>query len=172
MDHLKLGNDRYIASSDAGLRASLAENGQHPRAVVITCSDSRVIPEAIFDAGLGELFVIRVAGNVLGPIELGSVEYAVEHLGCPEVIMLGHTGCGAVGAALSGHCGPVVQLVLKAIGTERNADRAARLNVLYGTRTLQRTFPNTAVHSAIYDLRSGRVEWLQAPEADEPGRQD
>ena len=131
MDHLKLGNDRYIASSDAGLRASLAENGQHPRAVVITCSDSRVIPEAIFDAGLGELFVIRVAGNVLGPIELGSVEYAVEHLGCPEVIMLGHTGCGAVGAALSGHCEPVVQLVLKAHRhrEERGSGRPAQCAV-------------------------------------------
>ena len=74
--------------------------GQNPFAVVVTCSDSRTVPEHMFMMGLGDLFVIRVAGNVVGPVELGSVVYACEHLGVKLVLVLGHTGCGAVEAAM------------------------------------------------------------------------
>ena len=101
---LAAGNARWQAleGETAARRRETAEEGQRPYAIVIACSDSRVIPEQIFGAGLGELFVVRVAGNVLDRHQLGSVEYAAAHLHCRMILMLGHTGCGAVGAALSG----------------------------------------------------------------------
>ena len=107
LDKLLSGNSAYVSGNinpnvDANLREDLVTNGQHPYAVVITCSDSRVPPELIFNAGLGEVFVIRTAGNVVSDFEIGSVEYGVEHLGSPLVIVLGHTNCGAVTAAVEG----------------------------------------------------------------------
>ncbi len=89
----------YPAASDSVRRKSLA-NSQKPYAVILTCSDSRVPPEIIFDKGLGELFVIRVAGNIPDSIVIGSIEYAVEHLGSSLVMVLGHERCGAVTAAV------------------------------------------------------------------------
>jgi carbonic anhydrase len=82
--------------SSPSIRKDLGLNGQHPYAVIIDCSDSRVPPEIVFDKGLGEVFVVRVAGNVVAPHELGSVEYALEHLGAKLVMVLGHSKCGAV----------------------------------------------------------------------------
>jgi carbonic anhydrase len=100
------GNKQYVESkltnaamSDAATRTSLAKS-QKPYAVILTCSDSRVPPEIIFDKGLGELFVVRVAGNVPDPVVLGSIEYAAEHLGSSLVLVLGHERCGAVTAAV------------------------------------------------------------------------
>lgn len=78
--------------------------------MVVACSDSRVIPESIFSAGIGDLFVVRVAGNVIDNHQLGTIEYAVEHLGCNLVLVLGHTLCGAVGAA-SGYSGGFVKFI-------------------------------------------------------------
>ena len=103
-ERLRSGNEvwRRQEGEQAALRRETAENGQKPWAIVIACSDSRVIPEQIFSAGLGELFVIRVAGNVLDRHQLGSIEYAAAHLHCHTVLLLGHTRCGAVSAALSG----------------------------------------------------------------------
>jgi len=105
---LEEGNARYVSGQpaekdiSAAKREDLLNNGQHPFAVVITCADSRVPAEIIFDQALGDLFVIRVAGNVLDECALGSVEYAVDHLHCQLVVMMGHENCGAVGAALAG----------------------------------------------------------------------
>jgi carbonic anhydrase len=101
------GNQHFVmgqpAPKDTGsVRRMELAKGQSPSAVVLSCSDSRVPPELIFDQGLGEIFVIRVAGNVADPVALGSVEYAVEHLHVPLVIVMGHDKCGAVTAALSG----------------------------------------------------------------------
>lgn len=100
------GNKRYVENkmtgssrSDAASRAALATS-QKPYAVVLTCSDSRVPPEIIFDKGLGEIFVVRVAGNVPDPIVIGSIEYAAEHLGSPLIMVLGHERCGAVKATV------------------------------------------------------------------------
>ena len=87
------------AMSDTATRASLA-NSQKPYAIILSCSDSRVPPEIIFDKGLGEIFVVRVAGNIPDPIVLGSIEYAVEHLGSTLIMVLGHERCGAVTAAV------------------------------------------------------------------------
>lgn len=102
------GNGRFISGKplskdlSSTKRMDLMKNGQHPFAVIVSCSDSRVPPELLFDQALGDLFVIRVAGNVITPVELGSVEYAVEHLKAPLVVVLGHEECGAVTAAVQG----------------------------------------------------------------------
>ncbi len=100
------GNKRFIenklsnaAGCDSATRTSLA-NSQKPYAIILSCSDSRVPPESIFDKGLGEIFVVRVAGNVLDPIVLGSIEYAAEHLGSSLIMVLGHERCGAVVATV------------------------------------------------------------------------
>ncbi|MCR3883455.1 MAG: carbonic anhydrase [Methanothrix sp.] len=100
------GNERFVsgevASKDFPERRSELVSGQSPFVTVVTCSDSRVPPELIFDQGLGDIFVIRVAGNVMDPIVLGSVEYGVEHLHTPLLVILGHQCCGAVTAATEG----------------------------------------------------------------------
>ncbi len=104
LDTLMKGNSRYAAGqyrgpdTSSGYRKALL-NGQHPMAAVVACSDSRVTPEIIFDLGLGDLFVIRTAGNLVDDLELESIDFAVHHLSVPLVLILGHTRCGAVTAA-------------------------------------------------------------------------
>ncbi len=120
------GNRNYVEQKmtgqkmcSLGVRESLAK-GQKPYAVILSCSDSRVPPEVIFDKGLGEIFVIRVAGNVPDPIVLGSIEYAAEHLGSPLVMVLGHERCGAVTATVEakgepeGNIGAIVRTIAPA----------------------------------------------------------
>ncbi|MBI5158727.1 carbonic anhydrase [Candidatus Micrarchaeota archaeon] len=93
------GNKKFVEKADVEKLKELAK-GQKPYAVIVACSDSRVVPEKIFNADLGELFVVRVAGNIACESDaLGSIEYAVEHLGCQLVVVLGHSCCGAVTAA-------------------------------------------------------------------------
>lgn len=106
LQKLMEGNKNYVADkltnqaqANVAARTALAAS-QKPYAIILTCSDSRVPPELIFDKGLGEIFVIRVAGNVPDPIVLGSIEYAAEHLGTPLVMILGHERCGAVTATV------------------------------------------------------------------------
>lgn len=104
LNFLKEGNARFIADDTdiinvSSVKRTELESGQSPYAVVISCSDSRVTPSHVFNAGLGELFEIRIAGNVLDDYALGSVEYGVEHLGCPLLVVMGHESCGAVTAA-------------------------------------------------------------------------
>jgi len=102
------GNQRFITGLPAqknmgsARRLELKEKGQKPFAVVLTCSDSRVPPELLFDQSVGDLFVVRNAGNILEPVSLGSIEYAVDHLHIPLVVVLGHDKCGAVKAAVDG----------------------------------------------------------------------
>ncbi|HBA89321.1 MAG TPA: carbonic anhydrase [Geobacter sp.] len=121
------GNTRYMESKmtagalcDATARGKLAKT-QHPYAIILSCSDSRVPPEIIFDQALGEIFVIRVAGNVTDPIVLGSVEYAAEHLGSPLIMVLGHERCGAVTATVNskgkpeGNIGAIVTAIQPAV---------------------------------------------------------
>ncbi|MFG1838875.1 carbonic anhydrase [Micromonospora sp. NPDC049175] len=126
---LTTGNRRFVSGAprhpnqDAGHRAAVAD-GQHPFAVIVGCSDSRLAAEIIFDRGLGDLFVVRTAGHTAGPEVLGSVEYAVTVLGTPLVVVLGHDSCGAVQAAREssatgtqppGHLGAVVDAVLPSL---------------------------------------------------------
>lgn len=176
IEKLKNANLKYVNGGDGPLREETAKNGQHPYAIVICCADSRVIPEKIFDASIGELFVIRVAGNVLDNHQLGSIEYAAAHLHCSLVVMLGHTGCGAVSAALEGHgdgfISYITEDILKAVGDERDLRRACELNVLHGVDVIKKEFSShpemkgVKVAGAVYDISSGRVEWLYT-ESDE-----
>ncbi len=145
-----------------------AENaaGQKPYAAIVTCSDSRVIPEAVFSAGAGELFVVRTAGNVIGDAEFASLEYAVAHLHTKTVIVMGHTGCGAVNAALHGEfagaVGVITRRIKSAIGDETDPGQACVLNVRYGVDTIRRKLGRTdvTVTGAVYDIVSGKVEFF------------
>ena len=172
LKRLMKGNGHYLGSETCpgdvspGARARTAAEGQRPYAVIVACSDSRVIPEAIFSAGIGELFVIRVAGNVVGEHELGSIEYAAEHLGTRLVVVLGHTLCGAVGAALHGHAdgavASIVNDIAEAIGDERDEKAACRLNALTGAERIRAGLPELIreglmVVPAVYDTASGKV---------------
>ena len=167
-----LGTEQNPGDFSPALRRETAENGQRPHSIVICCSDSRVVPESIFSAGLGELFVIRVAGNVLDAHQLGSIEYAAAHLGCRLILVLGHTGCGAVSAALSGHSEGYIRYItdeiLRAVGEERDPDAACRLHVLHAVERIREAFrehpeiPSAGldIRGAVYDIRSGEVIWL------------
>lgn len=166
------GNNKYIETTDMAKLLDTADNGQHPFAIVVCCSDSRVIPEQIFDASVGELFVIRVAGNVLDKHQLGSIEYAAGHLDCDHIIVLGHTGCGAVKAALTGGGDGFIKYItddiLEAVGEERDPDRACCLNVEHAVSRLKHEFDEhpeisgVIIEGAVYDIRSGEVKWLDA----------
>lgn len=185
------GNQRYMAGrlthphQTEQRRQELVQH-QEPFAVILGCADSRVPPELIFDRGLGDLFVVRVAGNI--PDEtavLGSLEYAVAHLKTSLLVVLGHKGCGAVQAAVAaleaneieaGHLGFVVNAIRPAIDQARRAggdllDRAIRMNVERTVDQLKKMEPILAgqvrsqelkIVGAYYDLESGRVEILGA----------
>ena len=117
LERLMQGNQRFVndltskSHRDADRRIEVAK-GQHPIAIVVCCSDSRVPPEHVFDVGLGDIFVIRVAGNVLDAVGLGSIEYAAAHLHVPLVVVMGHERCGAVAAAISGEAAPAHVLAI------------------------------------------------------------
>ena len=153
--------------------------GQHPFAIVMSCSDSRVPPELVFDQGLGDLFVIRTAGHLVDNYELGSIEYAVEHLGVKLIVVLGHEQCGAVQAflehrndTLPGH----IQDLMNAIKAEMeeepdihdpNAgiDKAVRANIHHGTGQLKEDeliahHPDVRIVGALYHLADGAVDFI------------
>lgn len=175
LEKLKEGNARYLdVTSNPGdvsvqLRKKTCDEGQSPYAIVITCSDSRVIPESIFTAGIGELFVIRVAGNVMDHHQLGSVEYAADHLGSNLVVVLGHTHCGAVGATItskpSGFVKYITDEIRLAIGDEKDEFKACCLNVERSVSVIKEQLKLTddsslKVCGAVYHIDSGRVEFL------------
>ena len=175
---MQAGNARYLAARtnpgdvSPARRLDTAQNGQHPYAIVIACADSRVVPESIFSAGLGDLFVIRVAGNVIGDTQLGSIQYAAGHLGVKTVVVLGHTNCGAVGAAMAGGAGGYVGFltgeIAKAIGAEQDDFRASAKNVGYGVSRIRealkddRECPSDSLDilGAVYHIDTGTVDWL------------
>ena len=170
---LKKGNETYLNTSTCpgdvspAIRKDTCENGQYPYAVVITCSDSRVIPESIFSAGIGELFVIRVAGNVISDHQLGSIEYAVDHLGSNLVVVLGHTNCGAVGHT-GGFIKSITDEIKAAIGEETDGYKASCLNVEHAISKIKDNLPMlngsdsqcAKVIGAIYHINDGHVEFL------------
>jgi len=185
---LKKGNADFVAGrtpaamTDARRRGQIAQK-QTPFCAVLACADSRVPPELVFAQGLGDLFVIRVAGNTLDPESLGSIEYGVDHLGIPLVLVLGHERCGAVTAAidvvekgtelpgsLNAIVDPIVPAVLKAKRQPGNLiDNAVRQNVLdvvtrLGTSEAAITEPLAAgklkLAGAVYDLDTGKVAFV------------
>lgn len=167
-EKLQKGNERYSENGRFGgdVSASMRlvnANSQNPYAVIVTCSDSRVIPEVIFDASLGDLFVVRVAGNVMDKHQLGSVEYAVEHLETKYVLVLGHTGCGAVNAALShdpdGFVRNITHEIKLAIKEEKDPLKACFLNAQRSAYLIKKHLSHCdlTVESAVYDIVSGKV---------------
>jgi carbonic anhydrase len=154
---LRDGNARWVANTpdnpaaDPARRAALAQNGQHPFVTVVTCADSRLPVERLFDRGVGEVFVVRVAGNVAGDSETGTVEYGVGHLHTPVVVVMGHTKCGAVAAAAGGaqvH-GKIAGLVTRIAPA---VDRARRLNPAATPDELAAAAVRENVWQTVFDL--------------------
>lgn len=170
---LKEGNQKFLnvktSCGDVSLdiRKSTFVNGQKPFAVVISCSDSRVIPESIFSASIGDLFVIRVVGNVVDDTVIASMDYAVSHLNVPLVVVLGHTGCGAVNAAISGQASGLIKTTIdkisSVIGDEKDDYTATRLNVNAGVTEVKKVLAGNdkvKVVGAVYFGDSGVVEFF------------
>lgn len=178
MELLIKGNEKYvnalqgIGDVSPQARERTLTGGQHPYAIIISCADSRVIPEAIFSAGIGDLFVIRVAGNVIDNHQLGSIEYAAGHLGAGLVVVLGHNHCGAVDAAMNhnpeGYIKFITDEIVKAVGDERNEYRACCLNALNSKALIEQSLEiredekqGLKVIAAIYHLETGAVDFLE-----------
>jgi carbonic anhydrase len=187
VDHLKKMSKPYV-------RRDLALNGQKPYAIILTCSDSRVPPEILFDKGLGEIFVVRVAGNIVAPHELGSIEYGVEHLGAKLIMVLGHTKCGAVTstynaypAQVEGNIGSLIESISPAVASvvgnnPKPTDPAAQTeqiaeciveNVKKVSESLEVKSPvlkefaekgEIKIVRALYDIESGKVNLMSSEE--------
>ena len=172
---LKQGNEIYLSGKNDGdisllKRQDTFQNGQHPYAIIISCSDSRVIPESIFNAGIGDLFVIRVAGNVMDDHQLGSVEYAAHHLGVKLIVVLGHNHCGAVDAAVNhnpdGYIKFITDEIKKAVGDEKDEYKACCLNVKHSMEIIENSFEihqeeehGLKVVGAVYHIENGKVDF-------------
>jgi carbonic anhydrase len=186
LQQLKEGNARFVGGKAVRRRLTVERvketaKAQKPEAIILGCADSRVPPEIIFDEGIGDLFVVRVAGNIAEPATLGSIEYAAEHLGVALVVVLGHHGCGAIKAAaeasgsVDGNVGAILKEVQPAVASARQApareglvNDAAHANVKLVSRQLLEESPvlkhlaekgKVKIVTAVYDLESGRVEW-------------
>ncbi len=174
LDLLKEGNARFVSGDFtpkddySELRKQLSA-GQHPFAVVLCCSDSRVAPEIIFDQKLGDLFVIRNAGNIVDEEVLGSIEYAVEHLGTPLVVVMGHAACGAVtatcqGGDLPGHILDLAKRIKPSINKNCCIDDNAKEHAKRMAKLIEEDeivhHVGAKVVAAFYYLQSGKVEWL------------
>lgn len=174
------GNARFASGAGTEADRSLARvrslsAGQDPFAAILTCADSRVPPELIFDQGFGDLFTVRVAGNVAGTEELASLEYAAGVLGSAAIVVLGHSACGAVAAAVDG--GPVpgqisalyAHLAPAVAEADGDVETAVEANVRHQAKVVAYASPvvreavaqgKLAVVGAVYDLDSGRVRFL------------
>jgi carbonic anhydrase len=180
------GNHRYVTHGETHPDATLERRhelagGQHPYAVIVGCSDSRVPPELVFDAGLGDLFVIRDAGNVVDEVVLGSVEYAVQHLGVKLVLVLGHESCGAVTAAVNhareAHITTIVEAIQPALNESKGqpgdpVHNCVLANARLAAKQIRESRPvmaNAVLHGGVkvqaasYDLRTGKVSLLDKP---------
>ena len=183
------GNERFLNGTTRWDRTTVATlttlaDGQYPYATILGCSDSRVPPELVFDTGLGELFVVRVAGNVFSGEVAGTLQYAGVHLGTPLIVVLGHVGCGAVEAALEARCAGaahesgirlLVESVLPALdGVDPSLplDAEMLMAVEQNVRWTLRQIANTEqgrerlrdgrlkLVGGIYEISSGRVHWM------------
>lgn len=182
-ERLKAGNQRFATDKmqmpDLGAvkRQALAK-GQKPFAVVLSCADSRVAPELLFNQGLGDLFVLRVVGNISDPFVMGSIDYAIEHLHAPLIVVLGHEDCGAVKAALGkdkpgGNLGRLIAEVHtgRDLPPDKNTAMATavRNNACFHAEQILLKSEIVKEHvekkklrivSGCYSLSSGKVEWL------------
>jgi carbonic anhydrase len=180
LTRLKAGNERFANSKVsagkpvAARRAETAQT-QHPFAIVIGCADSRTAPEIVFDQNIGDLFVIRTAGNLVDDYALGSIEYGVEHLGARLIVVLGHERCGAVTAALAsnsapGHINSLVRDIQPAVAASKGKEGDALANAIHENDAavaakirkeaqLGEHAPQVRVVEGYYDLDTGKVEW-------------
>ena len=184
INKLKIGNERFASGNpihphqSEKRRLEVAE-GQKPIAVILTCSDSRVPPEIIFDQGLGDLFVICTAGNIVDDIVIGSIEFAVKNLGVKVIIVMGHENCGAVAATIKGesepgHINSIINAIRPAVESVKDQpgnllENAVKVNVEVVVERLKSIKPilsgfiiedNLKIVGAIYNLNSGLVEFL------------
>jgi carbonic anhydrase len=183
---LKTGNAHHVAKTYArphqtAARQHVLASGQSPHCAILTCADSRLPPEIIFDKGLGDIFDVRVAGNVAGDDETASLEYAAEHLHVPLVVVMGHMQCGAVSAALEGGTLPgklpnLMAAIRPAVDQSAHEpgnrlDNAVRDNVVHVVEQLRAAKPvlsdlvatgKLRIVGAVYSLETGKVEWLPA----------
>jgi carbonic anhydrase len=181
---LKAGNANYVAKHyqrphQTAARQKELASGQSPHCTILTCADSRVPPEIIFDQGLGDIFDVRVAGNVAGDDEVASIEYGAEHLHVPLVVVMGHSHCGAVTAALEGGELPgklpnLIEALRPAVEQSAHEpgdrlDNAIRDNVTHVVAQLRAAKPvlselvaagKLRIVGAVYSLETGKVEWL------------
>ncbi len=194
LGRLEWGNLHYAKGKptaprrDPSTRQQLATEGQKPFAIVVTCSDSRVPPEIVLDQGLGDLFVVRSAGNVVDEVGIASIEYAVEHLGASLLVVIGHSECGAVKAAVQGgevkghlpallrHLEPAVKAVklrTPYLKDEVLVERVVQENVrqtllaLWERSEVVRSSAEggkLAFAGGVYDLFTGTIEWVEPPE--------
>jgi len=180
------GNQRFASGNathphQSAERLAEVAAGQHPFAIIVGCSDSRVPPEIVFDQGIGDLFVIRTAGQVLDDVALASIEYAVEHLGVPLVVVLGHDSCGAVTAAVAGgeapgHLGSLISAIEPAVmeaddsGSEDLLNQSIDNNIFIIVEQIRASEPILAeclnegtlqVIGARYHLETGEVEFAE-----------
>jgi carbonic anhydrase len=191
IQRLKDGNRRFVENKatherqQAERRAVIAKK-QNPFVIVVCCSDSRVPPEIVFDQGLGDLFVIRTAGNVVDDVCLGSIEYGVEHLGVRLIVVLGHEHCGAVEAAVAGgeahgHIKAVVNAIRPTVEKVKSqpgnpVENVVRANVSETVKKLSTTAPilperikagKLSIIGARYVLDDGHVEFFKEPKSSE-----
>ena len=185
--NLRFAEDHPIHPDQTLERIRDLNKGQHPVAAIVSCSDSRVPPELVFDQGLGDLFVIRNAGNIVSDYEIGSVEYAVEVLKVPLVIVMGHTNCGAIHAFVDqdhdhSHIYPKhIQKIIDYIHAEeeekaipRNIpnflEKAIEANIVHGVREIKKNVNHAdsliankqlKVIGALYDMETGRVRLVK-----------
>lgn len=182
LQRLKDGNQRFIDDQnqaqlqDSGRRSDLT-GGQAPFAIILSCADSRVVPEMAFDAGLGELFVVRVAGNVANSSSIASMEYAVAHLGTEIIVVLGHESCGAVTAAMNGgdngynlnHLLAHIAPAISAAGADASVAEVVKQNAQLTAEELKTrssiigqavASAKVSIVPAYYNLGSGQVEFL------------
>jgi carbonic anhydrase len=187
LDRLVAGNERFVrgrARFPTVQKEVLAElaKGQQPYATIIGCSDSRVPPELVFDAGFGELFIVRIAGNVVSPEVMGTLQYAAVHLHTPLFVVLGHEGCGAIQAALAvkhqaAHARialllenilPGLRNIRAKLTPEDQLEAAVEANVRWSMHQLLETPEGQArmaegvvkLVGAVYNLKTGRVRFL------------
>ena len=180
LTRLKAGNDRFaqskvsIGKPVAARRAETAQD-QHPFAIIVGCADSRTAPEIIFDQNIGDLFVIRTAGNLVDDYALGSIEYAVDHLGTRLIVVLGHERCGAVTAALAGgsapgHVNSLVRDIQPAVAASKGKEGDALTNAIHENDAevadkirkqaqLGELAPQVRIVEGYYDLDTGKVKW-------------
>jgi len=179
LDRMMAGNGRFVRGETTEPRRTLARvqelsAGQSPYAAILGCADSRVPVELLFDEGFGDLFTVRVAGNVATPEEIASLEYAVAALGSQVVMVLGHSSCGAVTAAVEGNPVPgqissLFQHIAPNVPAGSTIDQAVRANARHQAAVLRGASPvmrdalaagTLVIQPAIYSLENGRVELL------------